>query len=645
MAALRSVRALGDPNLTFEPRLNEKSRALAEKKRQSSRHETSGDRDNSGDHPFYGPHDAGSRLSMEAKLLAEKRLAAVEARAKALAAAHPFAPSGMSAKSRQALAEDPKLGALSFLGRQLFFAKQEEAAAAARAKAAEEERAALFKPNITKSQSVVGPRTSGGGGPQSFRAAPTRDGHGNNSGNGHGHPNNGGSGVESAEARALRLSVVDRERMEARKKLAEETYYKQFNFRPNINQVSKALGRGAQSVEELSCNPRGAEARKRAAAAEEARRKAAETFKPTLMHSKSTAARGKHTSAPKTTSSAAARAPSTTAGASKAPLRPRKENAGGNNANTSPSSSAGSHHASFEEAHHPPRTSLKDPAARLAEIHERRAAADAWRNAQLAEREMKELEGCTFSPQKASTVSKSSSNRGAAANNSGSYKQSSSQGRGGSGTSNPVVVRGLGRYLEVRDLAKKQREEKAAAEAKAARGWVSGRGRPHTGTTQPKPFHLSGPRDPAAKEKLAKEAEAKFSESYTFRPRTNESVGRAVAGALLDEDGDVGDPKLDHHDGLRGSIDLKDGYYEDEGGDFSVDWQAANHQGQSKAAPLPGYDYEDCAVGYDAYGPGLGGYEDGYDDDDDGDGDGDSHSHGYDHEPGDFPHGQPKEFH
>ena len=615
VAALRSVHVLGDPNLTFEPRLNEKSRALAEKRRQSSPHETSGgDRDSSGDNNdhYFDPHDAGSRLSMEAKLLAEKRLAAVEARAKALAAAHPFAPPGMSAKSRQALAEDPKLGALSFLGRQLFFAKQEEAAAAARAKAAEEERAALFKPNIAKSQSVVGPRTSSAA--AGFGASPPqgmRDSRGSGSG---AHPRDG-NGVESAEARALRLSVVDRERIQARKKLAEETYYKQFNYKPSINPVSKALGRGSQSVAELSCNPRGAEARKRAAAAEEARRKAAETFKPTLLHTKSTAAdRGKRSSSPKTTSTGAS-----SGATSKAPLRPRKENAGGNNANGASSSTTPSHqHRVHEEAHHPPRTSLKDPAARLAEIHQRRAAADAWRNAQLAEREMKELEGCTFSPQKATTDRNGSSgNRGAAANN-GSYKQSS-QSKGRS-SGNPVVVRGLGRYLEVRDLAKKQREEKAAAEAKAARGWVSGKGRPHTGTTQPKPFQLSGPRDPAAKEKLAREAEAKFSESCTFRPRTNESVGRAVAGALLDDDDDVDDRHLDHHldhsDLLEESGDFKEGLYENEGGaDFGLDWQAGIDRGHSKAAPLPGFDYEENDGGYGSYDPAFGGYDDGYDDD------------------------------
>jgi hypothetical protein len=222
---------------------------------------------------------------------------------------------------------------------------------------------------------------------------------------------------------------------------------------------------------------------------------------------------------------------------------------------------------------------------------------------------MKELEGCTFSPHRAATGPRGNGNK-----SSRSRSRSRGGGPDGSGESGGgggycggrggavVVVRGLGRYLETRDLAKKLRDEKAAAEAKAARGWVSGKGRPQTGTTQPQPFNLSGPRDPTAKAKLARDAEDRERSSCTFHPRTNESVGRAVAGALLDDD----------EAEVEGS-EAKEGCYEEGGceggGDAGNEWEAGGG-GHSKAAALPGYDLEDFDGGYGAKAPSLGGYAD-----------------------------------
>ena len=43
----------------------------------------------------------------------------------------------------------------------------------------------------------------------------------------------------------MRLSVVDAERIELKKRRAHESYYAQFTYAPQINAVSKAIGQGS----------------------------------------------------------------------------------------------------------------------------------------------------------------------------------------------------------------------------------------------------------------------------------------------------------------------------------------------------------------------------------------------------------------
>lgn len=93
------------------------------------------------------------------------------------------------------------------------------------------------------------------------------------------------------------------------------------------------------------------------------------------------------------------------------------------------------------------------------------------------------------------------------------------------------MVRGLGRYLELRDMAKRQAEEKAAAESKAFK--VS-RATPPGGVTRPKPFNLSSARDPEHKEKLRQEAKQREMAECSFKPSTNESGHKEVVQQVLE---------------------------------------------------------------------------------------------------------------
>ena len=119
----------------------------------------------------------------------------------------------------------------------------------------------------------------------------------------------------------------------------------------------------------------------------------------------------------------------------------------------------------------------------------------------------------------------------------------------------PVVVRGLGRYLELRNMAAKQKAEKEDLEQAVYR--PRGGGRPIGGVTKPKPFNLSSSRDPHRKARIAAEAlevssgpvalhDPRLTPTYphpplhqaeneacTFAPRTNETGGRAVVNLVM----------------------------------------------------------------------------------------------------------------
>jgi hypothetical protein len=137
----------------------------------------------------------------------------------------------------------------------------------------------------------------------------------------------------------------------------------------------------------------------------------------------------------------------------------------------------------------------------------------------------------------------------------------------------PVVVRGLGRHLELRDLARRKEEEQREREEQV---FMRGR-RPASAAgsypyTIPQPFNLS--RDPKADERaerLRAEAQQRELQECTFAPRTTDLPQRELIRRLVEDD----DEYLDDADGGLypgcpfddGTIEFTDGAWD--GCDFS----------------------------------------------------------------------------
>ncbi|KAF1793396.1 hypothetical protein GQ600_7966 [Phytophthora cactorum] len=143
---------------------------------------------------------------------------------------------------------------------------------------------------------------------------------------------------------------------------------------------------------------------------------------------------------------------------------------------------------------------------------------EAKRNAQ----ELKELEECTFKP----NLHKSTA-RGKA-----SAKGSPSPPRNTTAEEQPVIVRGLGRFLELRDRARQQQAEQKQREQKVFAPNTSYEPRSYT---VPKPFKLSETSKQSIRRRLKvrEEMRAKERQECTFRPRTISSQNRRVLQNLL----------------------------------------------------------------------------------------------------------------
>jgi hypothetical protein len=184
-------------------------------------------------------------------------------------------------------------------------------------------------------------------------------------------------------------------------------------------------------------------------------------------------------------------------------------------------------------------------------------------------------------------------------------------------------------------MAKRQAEEKARLEAKVARGgveasssWSSSSSSSVAsfaarGTTQPKPFNLSGCRggtgageggdgggaspSPArllprhSKARIEAEAAARHAAECTFRPTTNESGSKEVVQQLLLNDDDDDDDDDDEHDDGEGDDDD-----EVKGGErgYEVEGNEGVEEGRD------GYDDDEFEVDVDY--EGGEGYEEGY---------------------------------
>jgi hypothetical protein len=95
----------------------------------------------------------------------------------------------------------------------------------------------------------------------------------------------------------------------------------------------------------------------------------------------------------------------------------------------------------------------------------------------------------------------------------------------------PIVVRGLGRYLELKEMARRKEQDKKQREHKA----FSVRYTPRTYTV-PEPFNLTASRAGDKRLAVAKEREETEMKECTFRPQTMERSNREMIQTLLDDD-------------------------------------------------------------------------------------------------------------
>jgi len=298
--------------------------------------------------------------------------------------------------------------------------------------------------------------------------------------------------VESKAELVERLSVKDKEAIEENRELKQEELDRMFNFQPEINNVSRALATERRSVEELCENPRGKLVREKARKKEEERRREECSFKPTVM-----------------------------------PPPPPVENSTKNDKVEKTSE----------------KIDLKDVENLTLQVSRYNAAREERRQASIRERERDELKDCTFKPNLA-TKRGERENCGKHAN----QKSEVQQGGGNNDSyvrisherkkkNKAVVVRGLGRYLELKQLAhQKERDQKERERRAYGVTRASAADKYPDGTTQVRAFRLSEGGGEELKRRLKEEREESLRRQCTFRPETVERRNREVIRALLEED-------------------------------------------------------------------------------------------------------------
>jgi hypothetical protein len=239
--------------------------------------------------------------------------------------------------------------------------------------------------------------------------------------------------TESSNSRINRMSVEESEKRRAAQADAEKEYYNQFNYQPEINQLSKRRGR-AHTVEEHYKDEEGHRARLRAKLQAEEEFKRQHPFKPTLV--------------------AADLAPKTASG----------------------DDEAAADEAAIAEGKMPLRLAVAtDPDRISARVNAHMKGKAARSEAAKRLLDYEKLKECTFQPE---------TDRSAR-----SLAKLKEQVAADGGV---VVVRGLGRYLELKELTRKLDEDKEQREreafSKPGFSWPDGMTKP---PTVPQPFHLS----------------------------------------------------------------------------------------------------------------------------------------------------------
>lgn len=244
---MRMERLVQDKDLRFQPAINRKSAALAEQRQEATQE---GGKGGGGQGASEGGQQVPveQRLQEEARRREQRHRARQQQRALQQAKQHSFQPR-IDARSKRMVEESATLGSRGFEGRLEVMERERERRAAVRRAEGAQDRQCTFKPDIGNAAAVL-----------------RRTGRGNK---------------ETPEERAERMSKQEAERVTRARQAMQEEYYGQFEHRPQIDGVSRAIGR-ARTVEEHSED---AEARQRREAlrlqAKEREREEC-TFRPTL---------------------------------------------------------------------------------------------------------------------------------------------------------------------------------------------------------------------------------------------------------------------------------------------------------------------------------------------------------------------------
>ena len=143
------------------------------------------------------------------------------------------------------------------------------------------------------------------------------------------------------------------------------------------------------------------------------------------------------------------------------------------------------------------------------------------------EREAEELRECTFAPKVQPRAAGAKKEGGRAVVSSDATRG----GEGGEGASG-VVVRGLGRYMELKQMAKAQAEAQKQREQRAFLTEPSARTLAYT---VPQPFRIHEPSEAATErsQRMLSELEQERMAECTFHPKTNEASSKQLMKQVL----------------------------------------------------------------------------------------------------------------
>lgn len=230
---------------------------------------------------------------------------------------------------------------------------------------------------------------------------------------------------ETPRERARRLSVEDQREMQNHKKQLEKSIYGSITYTPHIDPISKLFGRKS-SIQDLHENPRGKQAQTWAKVKAERAVEEECTFQPQInLKSKKMVEptdydyvyRKYHNEFPSTLG--------------------YEENAT-TATDATHNKSLASHHSSRLQ-----RINFEEPERMLMDIRQRAIEKEEARRQAIIAKEIDELQECSFQP---SFVTR--------------YRPESMD-------DEPIVIRGLGRHMELRDMAMKIKEENQEREFKA----------------------------------------------------------------------------------------------------------------------------------------------------------------------------------